>query len=82
MMWWKCTYSVECECCVYLCSFPVYSDQRMDALVDTREQLEQSRVMVHGLQQEVGAPVGDVAVWLVVRTYARKYLHSMVCSDQ
>lgn len=53
---------------VVTCALSLYhlacSDQRVDALADAREQLEQSRSMVHGLQQEVGAPVEGRAVSL------------------
>ena len=80
MMWGKCTCSVECECRAYLCSLSVCSDQRMDALVDAREQLEQSRVMVHGLQQEVGAPVG--ALQCGTRCLCYEHVHLLVCPDQ
>ena len=73
------TCSVDCEYHAYLCSLPVCSDQRMDAVVDAREQLEQSRVMVHGLQQEVGAPVvalqcGTQCLWCVL-------VHLLVCPE-
>lgn len=52
------------------------SDQRVDALADAREQLEQSRSMVHGLQQEVGAPVEGRAVSAARHVVLVGHMHS------
>lgn len=43
------------------------SDQKVDVLAGVREQLEQSRNMVHGLQQEVSAPEGWGRRWVRLR---------------
>lgn len=53
-------------CSLFLCCV-AHSDQKVDALAGVREQLEQSRNMVHGLQQEVGALEGWGRGWVHLR---------------